>query len=254
MAGFDLDQQFDFAIRARDLAPVAATPGAASGEPLSIEPVFTPGVERQAWETPEQYVTGNQQEPGLARIEVAFARPVPARCKLVIGVASGPWRTIGETTTPAVQTSFVARPDKPDMKVSFRPIELEPPNEIAAYRAATRRGAGATMPVFGKLVVTFPIKLWTDGVDRPDWRIVAVVGGKEVPMQQRSESDSATVTTDVFDVQASPDAIQAIRFQSRPYEPVVFDDVSLRPDARTAPTVTLKAVGEPLSPPPPQKP
>ena len=171
----------------------------------------------------------------------------------MIGVASGPWQTIAESTTPLTQTTFTPRADKPKAKLTMQPLRPEDPKNNPSYPASTRPARPgqppATLPAYSELTVTYPMSLWSYEVDRPETRIVAVVNGSEVPSEGRRTSGSGTTWDETVAFKAAPEAVQAVRFQARPYEPVVFDNISLRPNVQTAPTVTLKNVGEPLSQP-----
>jgi RNA polymerase sigma factor (sigma-70 family) len=220
--GFDPEQRFQFAFRARFASPDPTQ------EDIFLDPAFTPGTRRQMWQTP------NPRDPesaGLMCVGVAWDRPVPTQARVAVGVAAGPWTVAARSDTPSVETVHVLE-DKPDEKITFKAIA-----EVSGEAQFT---------------MGYSPQLYTYNVDRPQTRIVAVVGGKDIPSRQLSSGGVPGVTFGELVAFNAPAAtITAIRLDTRKYEPVVFENVSLRSGTMTEPKVTLLPLGDPLVTPKP---
>jgi RNA polymerase sigma factor (sigma-70 family) len=255
--------RFEFAFRAR-----YADPAKAPTEHVFLQPAFQPNNNELMWETPNQAAP---KDPGLSRMLAGWELPAPQTVKVTVGVAAGPWTTMAQTTTPLAQTEHTPRPEKPDLKMIFRPAVVEDPKENPSYAATTRPGAATTrpgaattrpgaapttLPTYTRVDILYAKNPWTYGIDRPDIRVIATTtDGKELVTEHRRSGPVNPIEKgrewgDIYAFPTSPEKIASIRWQIRQYEPVVFENVSLRGGIKTEPKVTLKGLGEPLMPPP----
>jgi RNA polymerase sigma factor (sigma-70 family) len=236
-------QRMEFAFRAR------YNDEHRGDEPIYIRPVFGLSTTEQMWETP-MAVSDN---PGLSRVMAGWEPPVPRTMKVTIGVASGSWTTAAESTTPTMPVNLDVQVDKLQQKMTFRPITLEDPKNNPSYAASTQPGATATtLPTYAELVMVYSPNVWSNPYN-PQSRTVAVVDGKEIVGETRRAGGLNMVKGipqgafgEVVAFKTAPEKITAIRWQIRKYEPVVFDNVSLRSGEKTEPKVTLRPVGEPM--------
>ena len=237
-------QRFEFVFRARYVESHRGD------ESIYVRPVFGVNTTEQMWESP----TEGKPDPGLSRMMTGWEPPTPRTMKVTLGVASGPWSTASEDTTPTVQTNLdVQVDDKLQQKMTFHPITLEDPKSNPNYAASTQPGAvSTTLPTYSTMVISYSPNVWGNA-HNPQTRTVAVVDGKEIVGETRSAGGSNYVKGipqgyfgEVVAFRTAPEKITAIRWQIRKYEPVVFENVSLRSGEKTEPKVTLRPVGEPM--------
>jgi hypothetical protein len=234
-------EHVEFAVHAQD-------PKADPTANIAILPVFVISSTGSLWETPMPPGTPNA---GVARIIAGWDAPLPRTMQVTLGIASGPWETVAQSTTPTVQTEHIVRPERKDVKTIFYPAKVEDPKDNPRANAPR----ATTLPTYTEVEVSSLSGVWTPGYDEPNQRIAAVIHGQEVVGEFRRSGNvnpngRQPEFRSVYAFCASPEEITAIRLQIRKYEPVVFENISLRRGEKTDPKVTVKTIGEPMGAPP----
>lgn len=214
-------------VRAMYLSPTSQQ------EPLAIQPIAEPSSDGTSWETPDPK---NGNHPGISRIKMCWNSP-PEKVDLAIRVASGPWSSVVESTTPMAVTKHRIKPGN-EGEMEFSALV---PTDGRAFRAAKPPDKPKK---YCQMELRYSIKLWTYGVDHPETRAVAVMAdGKEVVAKGVAAGGiPGAPFGELIEFQVPPEKIVAVKFQKRDYEPVIFQNVSLRPGAHTNPTVSLRPI------------
>jgi hypothetical protein len=187
---------------------------------ISIWPQMTPQTPMASWQKPQ---VNDGPDSGLSSIATGWTSP-PETFRMTLGVASGAWTTAAQSMTPA-RTTTHAIADGTALRT------------LAFTRLRNQDGRA-------HVDVLYPPETWQSAEIRPEIRTVAVtVAGDElVARLVRSGGLPRGEYGDIVRFEAPMERIAELRFQTRAYEPAIFDNISLRAGAKTDVKVIVPAV------------